>query len=167
MIVALGTAGAQQSRRVDDAALKDAAKTGEEWISIRRRWSWWTWSGASARSQRGGSGCRTRRGSARPTNSADTNDSRDRAGRPSNIVVAWDPGAKKDRWRGLAAGFNQGGTLSTAGNLVFSSVNTRLLAYRADTGEQVLDGACRCCFFIQSCDATFRRFTMSRRSPLR
>jgi len=32
-----------------------------------------------------------------------------------------------------------GGTLSTAGNLVFSSVNTRLLAYRADTGEQVLD----------------------------
>jgi glucose dehydrogenase len=50
-----------------------------------------------------------------------------------------DPVAKKERWRGLAAGFNQGGTLSTAGNLVFSSVNTRLLVYRADTGEQVLD----------------------------
>jgi quinohemoprotein ethanol dehydrogenase len=56
-----------------------------------------------------------------------------------NILVAWDPVAKKEKWRGLAAGFNQGGTLSTAGNLVFSSVNTRLLAYRADTGEQVLD----------------------------
>jgi hypothetical protein len=56
-----------------------------------------------------------------------------------NIMVAWDPVAKTERWRGLAAGFNQGGTLSTAGNLVFSSVNTRLLAYRADTGEQVLD----------------------------
>lgn len=60
------------------------------------------------------------------------------AGR-GNILVAWDPVAKHERWRGLAAGFNQGGTLSTAGNLVFSSVNTRLLAYRADTGEQVLD----------------------------
>jgi PQQ-dependent dehydrogenase (methanol/ethanol family) len=56
-----------------------------------------------------------------------------------NILVAWDPVAKKERWRGLAAGYNQGGTLSTAGNLVFSSVNTRLLAYRADTGDQVLD----------------------------
>src|SRR5579871_3928977 len=56
-----------------------------------------------------------------------------------NILIAWDPVAAKERWRGLAAGFNQGGTLSTAGNLVFSSVNTRLLAYRADTGEQLLD----------------------------
>jgi hypothetical protein len=58
-----------------------------------------------------------------------------------NVLVAWDPVAQKERWRapGGAAGFNQGGTLATAGNLVFSSVNTRLLAYRADTGEQVLD----------------------------
>ncbi len=56
-----------------------------------------------------------------------------------NVLIAWDPVAKTERWRGLAAGFNQGGTLATAGNLVFSSVNTRLLAYRADTGEQVLD----------------------------
>jgi quinohemoprotein ethanol dehydrogenase len=56
-----------------------------------------------------------------------------------NILVAWDPVAKTERWRGLAAGYNQGGTLATAGNLVFSSVNNRLLAYRADTGDQVLD----------------------------
>src|SRR5262245_25985288 len=56
-----------------------------------------------------------------------------------NILVAWDPIAQKEKWRGLAAGFNQGGSLSTAGNLVFSSVNNRLLAYRADTGEQLLD----------------------------
>jgi quinohemoprotein ethanol dehydrogenase len=56
-----------------------------------------------------------------------------------NVLVAWDPIAKTERWRGLAAGFNQGGTLATAGNLVFSSVNNRLLAYRADTGEQLLD----------------------------
>jgi len=58
-----------------------------------------------------------------------------------NILIAWDPVVQKERWRaqGGAAGFNQGGTLSTAGNLVFSSVNSKLVAYRADTGEQVLD----------------------------
>ena len=56
-----------------------------------------------------------------------------------NVLIAWDPVAKTEKWRGLATGFNQGGTLATGGNLVFSSVNTRLLAYRADTGEQVLD----------------------------
>jgi quinohemoprotein ethanol dehydrogenase len=58
-----------------------------------------------------------------------------------NILSAWDPIAQKERWRaqGGAAGFNQGGTLATAGNLVLSSVNTRLMAYRADTGEQLLD----------------------------
>jgi quinohemoprotein ethanol dehydrogenase len=54
-------------------------------------------------------------------------------------LIAWDPVTAKEKWRGLSAGFNQGGSLSTAGNLVFSSVNTRLLAYRADTGEQLLD----------------------------
>jgi hypothetical protein len=49
--------------------------------------------------------------------------------------------AQRERWRaqGGAAGFNSGGTLATAGNLVFSSVNNRLLAFRADTGEQLLD----------------------------
>ena len=56
-----------------------------------------------------------------------------------NILVAWDPVERKERWRGLSAGFSQGGTLATGGNLVFSSVHDRLLAYRADTGEQVLD----------------------------
>jgi len=53
--------------------------------------------------------------------------------------VAWDPIAGKERWRGLSAGFNQGGTLSTAGNLVFASVNTRLIAYRADNGDVLMD----------------------------
>jgi PQQ-dependent dehydrogenase (methanol/ethanol family) len=56
-----------------------------------------------------------------------------------NILVAWDPIAAKERWRGLSAGFNQGGTLSTAGNLVFASVNTRLIVYRADNGDQLMD----------------------------
>ena len=56
-----------------------------------------------------------------------------------NILVAWDPIAGKERWRGLSAGFNQGGTLATAGNLVFASVNTRLLVYRADNGDVLMD----------------------------
>jgi PQQ-dependent dehydrogenase (methanol/ethanol family) len=56
-----------------------------------------------------------------------------------NILVAWDPIAGKERWRGLSAGFNQGGTLSTAGNLVFASVNTRLIVYRADNGDVLMD----------------------------
>jgi glucose dehydrogenase len=56
--------------------------------------------------------------------------------------------AQKERWRaaGGAAGFNQGGTLSTAGNLVFAVATApfqgsqqHLLAYRADTGERVGD----------------------------
>jgi len=56
-----------------------------------------------------------------------------------NILVAWDPIAGKERWRGLSAGFNQGGTLSTAGNLVFASVNTQLIVYRADNGDQLMN----------------------------
>ena len=55
-----------------------------------------------------------------------------------NILIAWDPIAGKERWRGLAAGQTQGGTLS-AGNLVFVSVDKRLVAYRADNGDQLLD----------------------------
>lgn len=56
-------------------------------------------------------------------------------------MIAWDPATGRERWRvaGAAAGFNQGGTLTTAGNLVLSDVNNRILAFRADTGEQVLD----------------------------
>ena len=56
-----------------------------------------------------------------------------------NILVAWDPIAGKERWRGLSAGFNQGGTLATAGNLVFASVNTQLIVYRADNGDQLIN----------------------------
>jgi glucose dehydrogenase len=49
--------------------------------------------------------------------------------------------AQRERWRADngSAGFNQGGNLSTAGNLVFASVNTNLRVYRADTGQQLLD----------------------------
>jgi len=58
-----------------------------------------------------------------------------------NVLVAWNPVTQKEAWRGptgSAAGYNQGGTLATAGNLVFASVTNCLLAFKADTGEQVL-----------------------------
>jgi outer membrane protein assembly factor BamB len=62
-------------------------------------------------------------------------------GPTGNVLYAWDPIARKERWRaaGAGAGPFAGGSLSTAGNLVFSSVNNKLLAFRADTGEKLLD----------------------------
>jgi len=62
-------------------------------------------------------------------------------GPAGNVLYAWDPIARKERWRaaGGGAGPFAGGSLSTAGNLVFTSVNNRLIAYRADTGEKLLD----------------------------
>ena len=58
-----------------------------------------------------------------------------------SVLYAWDPVARKERWRaqGGGAGPFAGGSLSTAGNLVFSSVNNRLLGYNAETGEKVFD----------------------------
>ena len=56
-----------------------------------------------------------------------------------NVLIAWDPVAQKERWRGVAGGYNNGGALSTGGNLVFSVDHNRLLAYRADNGDQLLD----------------------------
>jgi quinohemoprotein ethanol dehydrogenase len=57
------------------------------------------------------------------------------------VLYAWDPIARKERWRapGGGAGAFAGGSLATAGNLVFSSVGNRLLAFRADNGEKVFD----------------------------
>lgn len=58
-----------------------------------------------------------------------------------NVLYAWDPVARKERWRAPNAGAGpfSGGSVATAGNLVFSSVNDHLLAFRADTGEKLLD----------------------------
>jgi quinohemoprotein ethanol dehydrogenase len=58
-----------------------------------------------------------------------------------NVLYAWDPIARKERWRAKDAGAGpfSGGSLTTAGNLVFSSVNDKLLAFRADTGEKLLE----------------------------
>jgi quinohemoprotein ethanol dehydrogenase len=62
-------------------------------------------------------------------------------GPAGNVLYAWDPIARKERWRAPNAGAGPfaGGSLSTAGNLVFSSVNDKLLAFRADTGEKLLE----------------------------
>ena len=55
-------------------------------------------------------------------------------------LVAWDPVAQQMRWRMRGGGGIGGGTLTTAGNLVFQVINDgRLLAYSADKGEKLLE----------------------------
>ncbi|MEO8258772.1 MAG: PQQ-dependent dehydrogenase, methanol/ethanol family [Acidobacteriota bacterium] len=55
-------------------------------------------------------------------------------------LVAWDPVAQQMRWRQPGGGGIGGGTMTTAGNLVFQTVNDgRLLAYSADRGEKLLE----------------------------
>jgi quinohemoprotein ethanol dehydrogenase len=65
-------------------------------------------------------------------------------GPTGNVLYAWDPIAKKERWRiaGAGAGPFAGGTLATAGNLVLDSVNDRLMIFKADTGEKLLELNC-------------------------
>jgi PQQ-dependent dehydrogenase (methanol/ethanol family) len=56
------------------------------------------------------------------------------------ILMAWDPATQKERWRAPGGGGIGGGTVTTAGNLVFQVIpDGRLVAYRADTGEKLLD----------------------------
>jgi alcohol dehydrogenase (cytochrome c)/quinohemoprotein ethanol dehydrogenase len=53
-------------------------------------------------------------------------------------LVAWDPVQQKQAWAVERAGPWNGGTLATAGNLVFEGTAAgRFEAYRADTGEKV------------------------------
>jgi quinohemoprotein ethanol dehydrogenase len=55
-------------------------------------------------------------------------------------LVAWDPAMQLMRWRQPGGGGIGGGTLSTAGNLVFQAINDgRLVAYSADRGEKLLE----------------------------
>ncbi len=55
-------------------------------------------------------------------------------------LVAWDPVRREMRWRVPGGGGIGGGTLTTAGNLVFQSLSSgRLVAYSADVGEKLLD----------------------------
>jgi quinohemoprotein ethanol dehydrogenase len=53
-------------------------------------------------------------------------------------LVAWDPAANKEVWRVELGSSWNGGTLATAGNLVFQgNANGEFVAYRADTGERL------------------------------
>ena len=55
-------------------------------------------------------------------------------------LVAWDPVKQEMRWRRPGGGGIGGGTLTTAGNLVFQALSDgRLLAYSADKGDKLLE----------------------------
>jgi quinohemoprotein ethanol dehydrogenase len=55
---------------------------------------------------------------------------------PSGHLLAWDPVEQREIWRVPYDDMANGGTLSTAGNLVFQgTADGRFLAYRADDGE--------------------------------
>ena len=56
------------------------------------------------------------------------------------MLVAWDPVTQKERWRTPGGGGIGGGTVTTAGNLVFQVINDgRLMVYSADKGEKLLE----------------------------
>jgi alcohol dehydrogenase (cytochrome c)/quinohemoprotein ethanol dehydrogenase len=56
----------------------------------------------------------------------------------TGALVAWDPVARKERWRVEFDGPWNGGTLSTAGNLVFQgNARENFVAYAADSGRQL------------------------------
>jgi quinohemoprotein ethanol dehydrogenase len=55
---------------------------------------------------------------------------------PGAFFLAWDPVAQEERWRVITGGFSNGGTMTTAGNLLFAGHgNGNLQAYNATTGE--------------------------------
>jgi quinohemoprotein ethanol dehydrogenase len=55
-------------------------------------------------------------------------------------LMAWDPVAQQMRWRMPGGGGIGGGTVTTAGNLVFQTINDgRLMVYSADKGEKLLE----------------------------
>jgi quinohemoprotein ethanol dehydrogenase len=55
-------------------------------------------------------------------------------------LVAWDPVTQQMRWRNPGGGGIGGGTLVTAGNLVFQVLSDgRFVAYTADKGDKLLE----------------------------
>src|SRR5438067_1491603 len=61
-------------------------------------------------------------------------------GQPRNVLVAWDPATQKQRWQTPGGGSIGGGTVTTAGGLVFQVIpDGHLVAYSADKGEKLLD----------------------------
>ncbi len=58
--------------------------------------------------------------------------------KPFGRLIAWDPVQQKEAWRQEYASPWNGGTLSTAGDLVFQgTADGRLIAYHAKTGERL------------------------------
>lgn len=55
---------------------------------------------------------------------------------PSNLLLAWDPAENREVWRVPAEG-GHGGTVSTAGGLVFWGTGSRLAALDARTGREL------------------------------
>jgi len=56
------------------------------------------------------------------------------------VLLAWDVVNQKERWRGQGGGGIGGGTVTTAGNLVFQVIpDGRLVAYSADKGDKVFE----------------------------
>jgi quinohemoprotein ethanol dehydrogenase len=61
-------------------------------------------------------------------------------GNERGVLEAWDPVNQKLVWRTPGGGGIGGGTVTTAGNLVFQVINDgRLLAYSADKGEKLFE----------------------------
>ncbi|WP_238995519.1 PQQ-dependent dehydrogenase, methanol/ethanol family [Sphingomonas solaris] len=57
---------------------------------------------------------------------------------PGSNLVAYDPGKQKVAWKLPQNGILNGGTITTAGNLVFQGLNTgRFVAFAADSGKQL------------------------------
>ena len=58
--------------------------------------------------------------------------------KPFGRLLAWDPVAQKEVWRVEHVSPWNGGTLTTAGNLVFQgTADGRFVAYNAKTGKKV------------------------------
>ena len=55
---------------------------------------------------------------------------------PANLLLAWDPADNREVWR-VAADEGHGGTMTTAGNLVFWATGTRMVALDARTGREL------------------------------
>jgi quinohemoprotein ethanol dehydrogenase len=64
--------------------------------------------------------------------------SRQAAERRQAWLTAWDPVRQREVWRVPHSNVGSGGTLATAGNLVFQgSIDKEFVAYRADNGERL------------------------------
>ena len=63
---------------------------------------------------------------------------------PFGRLLAWDPVKQKEAWRAEYVAPWNGGTLTTAGNLVFQgTADGRFIAYNATTGEKLWESADR------------------------